>query len=282
VSEYMPPDPAVAEQVYRAERESEDQYRRLEHAPAGQLRGLVRDPAGSTAARGNALLILLMRKDPMIPELLPELFEDPDLGHLAIRSCPVSDPRVSLRLRDLLNHPRDRVWSLAAFALARAKDESLRPRLLEWFHRGDHGHRNVAIEGLIQLDDGRAAEIFRQSWDSEALGEEDRLVLAAALLRLGDTCGLAWLEAAARKAEGSWSVFAAKSVADHDAVRGLGLLLWIIDHGDLDAKRSVVSHGWNMAHLPHAFTADGLQETRLWIEQQLPRHEAGAGANLSG
>ncbi|HEV3256735.1 MAG TPA: hypothetical protein VG013_07650 [Gemmataceae bacterium] len=282
MSEYIPPDPAEAEQIYRAERESGEQYRRLEHAPAGQLIGLVRDPAGLAAARGNALLILLKRKDPMIPELLPELFEDPALGHLAIRYCPVSDPRVSLRLRGLLDHCRDRVWSQAALALARAKDETLRPRLLEWFHQGDLGHRNVAIEGLIHLDAGQATEIFRHRWGSGGLGEEDRLVLAAALLRLGDTRGLGLLEASAGRAEGAWSVFAAASVAGHDGVRGLRLMLWILDHGNLEAKRSVVSHGWNMARLPHAFTADGVEETRLWLEQQLQRQLAGAGTSLPG
>ena len=44
---------------------------------------------------------------------------------------------------------------------------------------------------------------------------------------------------------------------------------WILDHGDSEALHSLVMHAWNMAHLPHAFTPDGIHETRLWIERQL-------------
>ena len=50
-------------------------------------------------------------------------------------------------------------------------------------------------------------------------------------------------------------------------------MLWIVEHGDLEAKQALVMHFWNMAGLRHAFTADAIHETRFWIEQQLQAHE---------
>ena len=43
----------------------------------------------------------------------------------------------------------------------------------------------------------------------------------------------------------------------------------ILDVGDLQAKQSMVNQIWNYADLPHAFTADGIHEARVWIETQL-------------
>jgi hypothetical protein len=271
---YTPPDPDVAEKVHRDDREAREHHRRLEHAPSEQLRRVLGDPAEPVAARASALLGLLLRRDAAVPELLPGLFEDPAMGPLAIRYCPLSDPKAVERLRGLLNHSRERVWSGAAAALARAKDEALRPRLLDWFHKGDERHRNVAIEGLIELDASEAAVLFRESWECGGRDEGDRLVLAAALLRLGDPRGLGALEAAAQRAEGAWSVFAATAIASHDPARGCRLMQGILDHGDSGAQQALVMHAWNLAGLPHAFTADGIHETRLWVEQQLQEHEA--------
>ena len=273
MSEYIPPDPPVAHKVHRRDRESHQEYQRLEHAPAERLKEIVRNSAERRAARAQALLILAMRRDPEIQDILPELFEDPDLGHSAIRHFPSADPKVVARLRGLLDHPRDDTWSEAAIALARAKDEVVRTRLLDWFHTGDEGHRNVAIEGLTLLAAPGTTELFGDSWAKGGRGEEDCLVLAAALLRLNDTRGQESLTAAAQKAEGLWSVFAATAIERYDAARGYRLMLWIVDRGDLQARRALVSHAWNMARLPHAFTADGIHETRLWIEQQLQKHE---------
>jgi hypothetical protein len=287
MSTYIPPDPAVVEAVHRRNRDSREQYQRLKDAPVSLLRRILIDRAAPTEARGNALGILLQRKDAAVPELLPELFEDPELGHQAIRHCPLTDagfaafpgcqrdPKVVERVRGLLDHARDRIWSCAALALARAKDETLRPRLLNWFHKGDQGHRNVAIEALIELDAAEAAGVFRESWQSGGRDDEDRLVLAGALLRLGDTRALDFLEAATQRAEGAWAVFAATSITEYDAVWGFRLMQWILDHGDSESLSSLVMHAWNMAHLPHAFTADGIHETRLWVEHLLQEHETG-------
>jgi len=219
----------------------------------------------------------MLRRDSEIPDLLPELFEDPDLGHLAISKCPLADPRVVARLRALLDHPQDRIWSEAAVALAKVKDGVVRMRLLDWFQSGDEGQRNVAIEGLIRMGEPEAAELFCESWASGGRNEEDQLVLAGALLRLNDPRGMNSLMAAAKRAEGAWAVFAATAIADYDEACGYRLMLWILDKGDLEAKRSLVMHAWNMARLPHAFTADVIHETRLWVEQQMEKHLPGNG-----
>ena len=44
----------------------------------------------------------------------------------------------------------------------------------------------------------------------------------------------------------------------------------VLDNGDLDAKHSMVNQiCYNFMHSPHAFTADGIHEARLWIERKL-------------
>jgi hypothetical protein len=106
-------------------------------------------------------------------------------------------------------------------------------------------------------------------WDHGLGDEEDRLVLAAALLDLGDKSGTATLEATACAARGIWSVFAATTIYFHDSRRGLEFMLGILNRGDLEAQQSLVGQIWNLTHLPHAFTADGIHEARAWIESQL-------------
>jgi hypothetical protein len=45
-----------------------------------------------------------------------------------------------------------------------------------------------------------------------------------------------------KKAEGAWAVFAATAIAGYDKACGYQLMLWILDKGDLEAKRSLVMH----------------------------------------
>lgn len=271
---YIPPAPAVAEMVHRSERASLEQRRRLEPEPSHRLRHILTDPSEPTEARANALLLLMLRKDAALPALLPSLFDDPAVGQLAIRYCPASDPAAVQKLRALLDHPDDRVWPQAAVALARAKDDALRPRLLAWLWGDDAGRRNVATECLLTLDGPGAAEELVRRWEAGACEEEERLVLGAALLRLGDRRALPLLEATARRGRGAWAAFAADAVTGCDPVLGLRLMLWVLERGDLEAQRSVVSHGWNMAGLPHAFTADAIHETRAWLEHRLAEASA--------
>jgi hypothetical protein len=294
MSTYAPPDPTAVDALYHSNRESKEQFQRLKDSPADLLRQVLTDRAAPVEARANALGILLQRRHSGVIEILPDLFEDPELGHQAIRYYPLTgsaaaafpgckrDANARERIRSFLDHASDRVWSAAAMALARAKDHELLPRLLDWFHKGDQGHRNVAIEGLIELDAADAARLFRESWENGGRDKEDQLVLGRALLRLGDTCALDLMEDAARRAEGSWSVFAATSIAGHDGARGLRLMLWVLDHGDAEALSSLVMHAWNVARLPHAFTVDGIHETRLWVEQQMNDRKDWALYHLGG
>src|SRR5262245_60872179 len=88
---YVPPDPAVAERVKKEEQESAEHRRRLEHASPEQLRQVLLDVNEPELARGNALLLLLQRKDPELGAILPDLFEDKDMSRMAIRYCPWSE-----------------------------------------------------------------------------------------------------------------------------------------------------------------------------------------------
>src|SRR5262245_40011901 len=119
--QYKAPDPGVAEFIYRSEQESQCQERRLKDATSDLLRAVARDPQESEAARGNALLFLLMRRDPELPELMLELFEDSNqrLWRQVVRSYRPDDPRAREKLRWLLDDIDEENWSEAAMALAR-------------------------------------------------------------------------------------------------------------------------------------------------------------------
>ncbi|HJZ56065.1 MAG TPA: HEAT repeat domain-containing protein [Gemmataceae bacterium] len=239
-----------------------------------------RDPQEPEAARAQALLFLLTRRDPEMPGILLELFEDSNqrLWRLVVRSYRPDDPRVKEKLRRLLDDVDEQNWSEAAMALARLQDRTLLPQLEAWVRRADRPHRNAAVQCLKAFDSPRARSLLRDCWDRGLGNEEDRLVLAEALLDLGDNSGSAILEATARAARGAWSVVAATTIYCQDSRRGLEFMLGILDTGDLEAQQSLVSQIWNLTRLPHAFTADGIHEARAWIESQL----AGEGHRTNG
>ncbi|HZU37022.1 MAG TPA: hypothetical protein VFA18_13970 [Gemmataceae bacterium] len=266
---YKEPDPALAEMIYRQEQDSQAHARRLRDELAERLRAVLRDPGESQTARDYAVLYLFQRKDQQTQALLPALFADPDVGEHAIQFCqPLTDEARRL-LRTLLHAPPVRIRVAAAKKLARAKDETIRPVLLEWFNGQEPGLRNAAMTLLVQFDLEQARLVLRQRWDAgdRTIQPEDRLVLAAFLLQLGDPCGVPLLEQTARRAEGNAAVFAAFELRAHDRQRARTLLLHIADDGDLEAKQSLVSQVWNLTKSPHAFTADGIHEARQWIEQ---------------
>jgi len=188
---------------------------------------------------------------------------------MLLRSYRPNDDRIRDRLRRFLDDPREKSWSEAAVALARYQDQTILPQLESWLREGDRPRRNVAIECLKLLDVPEGRLVLRNFWDQNLGDEEDRLVVAAALLTLDDLRGLSHLESNARAAKASWSVFAATSIYFHDFRRGLELMLGILHEGDLEARQSLVSQIWNLTDLPHAFTADGIHEAQVWIESQL-------------
>ncbi len=262
-----------AELVHRQQTESDEQRRRLRDAPTELVKRVLLDGAESLAARANALLVLLERRDPAMPDVLLGLFDDPDqdLWLAAIRSYCPPDPRIRERLRGVLDEPGGRAWSEAACALARLDDETILPRVLDWFRQGDEPHRNVAIECLLTLKDPEARRHLVEAYERGGRDEEDRAVLAVALLRSGDGRGVPFLESVARRADGAWSVMAATWLRGHDPALALGLMRAILDKGTLEARQAMVSQIGNLAPdgLPHAFTADGIHEARCWVEQQI-------------
>jgi hypothetical protein len=267
---YVPPDLAVAEKVKKEEEESAEQSRRLEHASPEQLRQVLRDVKEPALARGNALRLLLQRKDPELGAILPDLFEDKDMSRMAIRYCPWSDSAAE-RLRGLLDHADSAVWAPAALALARNKDETIWPRLLSWLEEGDEGRKNVAADCMTKINESLAAESFERAWDNGNGNEKERLVLAASLLRLKDERGLGLLEETAGQARGAWAVVAAACIAHSRPTLAYELMLRIADEGDLEAQRSLVSHAWNMGRIPGAFTAEGLAQARSWVAERLTK-----------
>ena len=269
--DYVAPDPTVAEYVYRSQVESDRQHLRLSAAPSELLKAVARDQNEPVSARANALFFLLMRRDSEMPGMLLELFEDPNqkLWTMVVRSYRPNDERIRDRLRQFLDDPHEQSWSAAAVALARYQDQTIAPQLESWLREGDRPRRNVAIECLKLLDVLGGRLLLSDFWDRNLGDEEDRLVVAAALLTLDDPRGLSLLESTAQAAKGIWSVFAATSIYSHDSRHGLELMLGILHEGDLESRQALVNQIWNFTDLPHAFTADGIHEARAWIESEL-------------
>lgn len=273
--DYVAPDPAFAEMVRYVEHESNEASRRLQYATIELIRRVALNPLESRATRGSAVVLLIKRRDPQLADVLLQLFDDPDqhLWRMAMGAYRVEDPRIVARLYHLLDDPDESNASEAAVALASSQDESILPHLVRWLHHGDRSHRNVAVECLRLHATEEADQILRDHWDRSE-NDEDRLVIAGALLSRGDTCGLFLLDAVAREAISSWAVHAATAIYRYDLTGGLKRMLDILGNGDLEAKQAMVGQIWNFANLPHAFTIDGLVEAQCWVEQQLQNYGA--------
>jgi hypothetical protein len=268
--DYEAPDPAIAEFVHRCDVESEQQLKRLKDASVEELIRVVQDRGESTTARGTALLGLMSARAPEMNDLLLELFEEPDqdVWRMGITGARVSDPRIRDKLYKLLDDPDDANWSWAALMLARAGEDSLLSHFVAWLEEGDEGHRNVAVDCLKVLKGQSGVGALQDYWDRGKGDGEIRLVVAAALLDCGDQRGQALLNDVARHSDGGLSVFAATSIYAVHPREGLAHMLHILDNGNLESRQSMVNQIWNFARLPHAFTADGLAEARVWVESQ--------------
>jgi hypothetical protein len=81
------------------------------------------------------------------------------------------------------------------------------------------------------------------------------------------------LREVARRARGVWSGVAATALFGFAAYHreSLGLMRWVLDQGDLEAQQWMVNQVYNFSgqSLHHAFTADGLDEARCWLDLQL-------------
>lgn len=279
MAECLPPGSDPAEYVRRLEAEIDAARRRLEPLGAEELKRILRGRSEPRATRQIAFEKLIHRFlgsdefHAMLVDWLADLMADPDpaIADMAINHCPLRDERHRAQVRELLDSPRDRIRATAAVALARAKDETILPKLLEWLDGPSEPMRNAAIEGLQTLNTPETRAALETAYQQGGRDENDRTVLAIALLRLGDTRGLSFLESVARRAQGPWSVTAATWIYDHEPLKGLDLLRHLLDQGDDEAKRYVVSQIWNWSRprIAHPFAAEGINEARTWIEERL-------------
>jgi hypothetical protein len=268
----------AAEFIHRTKEEADRVQRELEEADEEALRAILHDRSRPTLSRQIALGVLMrknhLRRDGTLATLMLPLLDDPDeeLAGMAIKQTPRDDPEVTAKLHALLDDPRSRCWSEAAGALALRKDTTIIPRLLGWFREGDRAHRNVAwaclyFYGLLGRNQCRA--LLREAWDAGDRDEEDRVTLAVGLLGLGDRVGWTFLVEFARRADHYSACWAAETILEHDPALGLDLMLHILDHGTtFQVRWGMVERIANAAGLPHVWTADGLAEARLWVEQQ--------------
>ena len=112
-------------------------------------------------------------------------------------------------------------------------------------------------------------KLLVEGFENGYRGEEDRITLAIALLRLGDDRGLPLLREVAERASDAWSVAAATWIRAYRPAEGLRLMRHILDSGTAEGRRMMVLQIAGLADVAHAYTADGIHEARLWIDRQL-------------
>ena len=125
------------------------------------------------------------------------------------------------------------------------------------------------------MDPDEHRDLLERAWERDDRRGEDRVVLAASLLGLGNERGLTFLEAVARHAEGLEAITAASTIYDHDRVRGLELMAWVLDHAQLETSWGLVERISRLANLPHVWTVDGLSEARNWVAQRREERSQG-------
>jgi hypothetical protein len=119
------------------------------------------------------------------------------------------------------------------------------------------------------LEPGECHTLLREAWDAGGRDEADRVMLAAGLLGFGDRVGWTLLVEVSRKADHYSACWAAETIMKHDRALGLDLMCHILDHGTtFQVRWGMVERIAIAADLPHLWTADGLAEARLWVEQQ--------------
>ncbi|WP_165245400.1 hypothetical protein [Paludisphaera soli] len=266
----------AAESRRRCQEDCDRANRALEaarRADDASLLATLRDPSAPAEGRRMALIAALGRRVLEDSSLLLALIDDPDpeLAEIAIRHAPAEVAAIGEKLRSLLDHPDEFRWSAAAVRLAVTKDEALVARFHEWFRHGDQGRRNVAFFGLtngVLLDEGERLAFLREAWNCGG-PDDHRTMLAVGLLQAGDRVGWSFLVDQARRADDDSACWAAQVVHEHDPALGLELMAHILDHGaSFRVRWGLVEKMAQVADLPHVWTADGLAEARLWVDQQ--------------
>lgn len=275
----------AAEHLRKSEAEAAAHRQKLEGADKERLEAVLRDPSQPATARMIAFEQLLHAYRPSaefpsrpayVAHYLGALIEDPDqaVAEMAVRHCPLTDEGLRNKIRHLLDSPHDRLRANAAVALAQAKDETVLPRLHEWFAGADETSRRIAVEGLVRLNTPEARSTLENAYHQGGRSDEDRILLAIALLRLGDAQALPFLEAIAQRAQSPWSVTAAAWIYSLDNRRGLELMLHLLDNGDAETKLSATTQVWNWARTANPYTDEGAQQARAWIEKRLASNGA--------
>jgi hypothetical protein len=129
--------------------------------------------------------------------LLPLLDDaDIELARDAVFASPPFDPRMTERLRALLDDDRAHLWTEAARLLARRQDPKILPYLVAWLRRGDPARREVAF-GCLEwvLDEEDHHTLLRRLWDLGEPTGDARKRLAEELSKLGDPVGSFLLDA---------------------------------------------------------------------------------------
>jgi len=172
----------------------------LEQAPDAEIRRRVLDAAEPSSTRRAALAVLAgrLRTELTLAEVLLPLLDEADteLARDAILASPPFDPRMTERLRALLDDHRQHLWSEAAQLLARRKDPKILPYLVAWLRRGDLARSEVAF-GCLEwvLDEEDHHTLLRRLWDLGEPTGDARKRLAEELSNLGDPVGSFLLEA---------------------------------------------------------------------------------------
>lgn len=270
MTDYVPPDPSEVECFQRMHEEMRQYQQQIEHLDDQELMELVSDRKQASILREVALhqLVHQRGRKESLTDRLRDLLDDPDprVAAKALFHCPLTDERSLEKARRMSKSTNYSVRGQAVIALGKAGDQTLLPQLLEWF-AGDE-KRELAIEGLVALATEEAKLQLKQGYEQGGCDDRDRAMLAIALLRLKDERGVDFLKTVAKRARGDLSVAAANWLyCEYDADIGLQLMLHILDDGDGEAKCGMVQQ--IPAHLPHQFTADGIHEARLWVQQKL-------------
>lgn len=150
------------------------------------LRRVCLDVNISVEERKKAIVTLVDRYsiEPDVSECLRILLDDEEteLVRQAIEVAPPFAPLVRERIRQLLDDPRPLIWQAAASALARKKDHSGLPLMLQWATRGDREHRRAGLAAIaFLLIPEQHLQVVESICEEGPRDDEDELLLIDAL-----------------------------------------------------------------------------------------------------
>jgi HEAT repeat protein len=144
------------------------------------------------------------------------------------------------------------------------------PQLMCWLEHEVEEYRHIAVEALKLFRSKEAKTALVDALDKD-LGTTTTALVAAALLKMGENRGEQYLRDLAHKAVGPLSASAATSIyAAKMNNEGLELMLYVLEHGDNEAKQAIVNQVcYNWLHSPRAFDEGGYKEAKAWLQSKL-------------